>query len=83
MRPDLPEVLVIKEGTTAEELGAYLQGGPMPEGAPLPMKTVEDEETGKTQLKPDNDWGCIFCTSFVCGNCYSQHTEEKHPEKYT
>jgi hypothetical protein len=44
---------------------------------PLPMKTVEDKEGGH-HLRPDNDWGCIFCADLVCGNCYTQHTEEKH-----
>jgi hypothetical protein len=57
MRPDLPEVLVIKEGTSAEALGAYLQGGPMPEGA----HGETYEELAARGRVPDCDCQLIQC----------------------
>jgi len=44
---------------------------------PLPFKSVEDE-TGKTHLKSDSDWACLFCSGRVCTYCYATHTKSKH-----
>ena len=31
---------------------------------------------------PNDGWPCLFCQQMVCMYCYTDHTYDKHPEKY-